>query len=147
MNFVKEGKRGKRKTKMWIHPSLYKKRFFSTQPRYCLTFSWIELEMLLRWFLIDKSIIILRHFLYLLDLCPCLDLGLFMSYLCDLFLNFIFILIVITRIISWIQIYMLFSLFFRVWPIPAGIYLLKVNNRNTRTTCEICSKLTIKTLN
>ena len=28
---------------------------------------------------------------------------------------------------------------------PAGIYLLKVNNRNTRTGCEICSKLTIKT--
>ena len=28
---------------------------------------------------------------------------------------------------------------------PAGIYLLKVNNRNTRTWCEICSKLTIKT--
>ena len=30
--------------------------------------------------------------------------------------------------------------------IPAGIYLLIVNNRNTRTRCEICSKLTIKTL-
>ena len=28
---------------------------------------------------------------------------------------------------------------------PAGIYLLKVNNRNTRTTSEIYSKLTIKT--
>ena len=28
---------------------------------------------------------------------------------------------------------------------PAGIYLLKVNNRNTRTRFEICSKLTIKT--
>ena len=27
-----------------------------------------------------------------------------------------------------------------------GIYLLKVNNRNTRTRCEICSKLKIKTL-
>ena len=27
----------------------------------------------------------------------------------------------------------------------AGIYLLIVNNRNTRTRCEICSKLTIKT--
>ena len=26
----------------------------------------------------------------------------------------------------------------------AGIYLLKVNNRNTRTKCKICSKLTIK---
>ena len=28
---------------------------------------------------------------------------------------------------------------------PAGFYLLKVNNRNTWTRCEICSKLTIKT--
>ena len=27
---------------------------------------------------------------------------------------------------------------------PAGIYLLKVNNGNNRTSCEICSKLTIK---
>ena len=26
----------------------------------------------------------------------------------------------------------------------AGIYLLKVNNRNTTTSCKICSKLTIK---
>ena len=29
---------------------------------------------------------------------------------------------------------------------PAGIYMLKVNNINTRTRCEICSKLTIKIL-
>ena len=28
---------------------------------------------------------------------------------------------------------------------PTGIYLLKVTNRNTRTRCEISSKLTIKT--
>ena len=28
---------------------------------------------------------------------------------------------------------------------PVGIYMFKVNNRNTRTRCEICSKLTIKT--
>ena len=28
---------------------------------------------------------------------------------------------------------------------PAGIYLLKVNNRSTRARCKICSKLTIKT--
>ena len=27
---------------------------------------------------------------------------------------------------------------------PAGIYLLKVNNRNTGARCEICSKLIIK---
>ena len=29
--------------------------------------------------------------------------------------------------------------------IPTNIYLLKVNNRNTRKRCEMCSKLTIKT--
>ena len=28
---------------------------------------------------------------------------------------------------------------------PASIYLLKVNKRNIRTRCDICSKLTIKT--
>ena len=28
---------------------------------------------------------------------------------------------------------------------PAGIYLLKVNNRNTRTRCETRSEFTIKT--
>ena len=27
---------------------------------------------------------------------------------------------------------------------PAGNYMFKVNNRNTRTRCEICSNLTIK---
>ena len=30
-------------------------------------------------------------------------------------------------------------------PFPVGIYLLKVNNKNSRTRWEICSKLTIKT--
>ena len=29
--------------------------------------------------------------------------------------------------------------------IPANNYMFKVNNRNTRIRCEICSKLTIKT--
>ena len=29
--------------------------------------------------------------------------------------------------------------------VPANIYLFKVNKRNTRKRCEICSKLTIKT--
>ena len=36
-----------------------------------------------------------------------------------------------------------FSVLFKVNPV--GIYLFKVNNRNTRTRCEICSRLTIKT--
>ena len=29
--------------------------------------------------------------------------------------------------------------------VPANIYLFKVNNKNTRKRCEICSTLTIKT--
>ena len=29
--------------------------------------------------------------------------------------------------------------------IPVGIYIFKVNNRNTRARCEICSKLAVKT--
>ena len=33
-----------------------------------------------------------------------------------------------------------------VTSIPAGIHVFKVNNRNNRTRCEICSELTIKTL-
>ena len=28
-------------------------------------------------------------------------------------------------------------------PIPEGNYMFKINNRNTRTRCEICSELTI----
>ena len=64
---------------------LYKERFFSTQPCSCLTFSWIELQILVRCCLIHVSIVIMRHFLYLLYLSPYLDLGLLLSYLYDLF--------------------------------------------------------------
>ena len=35
---------------------------------------------------------------------------------------------------------------FNQGPHPAGNYMLKVNNRNTRARREICSELTIKTL-
>ena len=32
----------------------------------------------------------------------------------------------------------------KTWDYPAGNYMFKVNNRNTRIRCELCSKLTIK---
>ena len=67
--------------------------------------------MLLRCCLIHKCNIILRHFLYLLYFYPCLGLGLFTSYLRDLIFIFTFIFIVIDRIISGIQRYMLFPYF------------------------------------
>ena len=47
--------------------------------------------MLLRCCLIHISIIILRNFLCLVNLNPCLGLGLFMAHLCDLYFIFFFI--------------------------------------------------------
>ena len=78
-----------------IRAFFYKQRFFFlTRPLCCLTFSWIELQLLLRCCLIHISTIILRHFL---KLGPCLGLYLFASYLWDLFLIFIFIFIIINH--------------------------------------------------
>ena len=62
-----------------------------------LNFSWTELQILLRCCLIHISI---------------LDLGLSMSYLCDMFFIFIFFFIMINRIISWIQRNLFFHLIF-----------------------------------
>ena len=43
-----------------------KQRFFSTQPQCCLTFSWFELQILLRCWLIHLKIIIMRHFIFII---------------------------------------------------------------------------------
>ena len=91
------------KSSLWITHFFISNAFFVIQPQCCLTFSWIELQMLLRCCLIHKSITIMRRFLYLLYLCPCLDLVLFMSYLCDLFFFFFSIFIMINCTISRIQ--------------------------------------------
>ena len=82
--------------------------FFSTQPQCCLTFSRIELQMLLSCCLIHISITLLKHYLYLLFVCSFLDVGLFLSYLSDLFVIFIFIFIIINRAISWIKTRLIF---------------------------------------
>ena len=90
--------------------------------------------MLLRHYLVYISTTKLGHFLYSVYLCPCQRLGLLMQYLRDLFFFFIFIFIISNQIIILEMSY----------HYPADIYLLKVNNRNSRTRCEICSKLAIK---
>ena len=59
--------------KLWLRLSssfthfFYKQCYFSTQPQCWLAFSWIELQMLLRCYLIHKSILTLKHFSYLPD--------------------------------------------------------------------------------
>ena len=93
-----------------------------------LTFTWIGIyreifksalvylqlycELSFKCCLIHISIIILRHFLYLLYLRPYLEPDLFTAYLCDHFFIFSFIVIRINGVISWIQTHLFFSLFF-----------------------------------
>ena len=81
-------------------PFFYMQRFFSIWSQCCLTFSWIELQLLRRCCLIPITIIIMRHILYLVYLCPYLRLGLFILYLCDLSFIFSLIFIVIHYITS-----------------------------------------------
>ena len=86
----------------------HEQRSFSMEPQCCSTLSCIELQMLLRCCLIHITIIILRHILYLVYLRPCLALGLFMSYLCDLFSIFCLIFVAINHITLFKPTYLLF---------------------------------------
>ena len=58
-----------------LHVFLVSKAFFQLSISVTWTFSWIKLQMLLRCCLIHVSIVIMRHFLYLLYLCPCLSMS------------------------------------------------------------------------
>ena len=69
---------------------------------------FMNFKMLFRCCLVPISIIIMIYFICFLYLCLCLDLGLFMSHLCDLFFFFFSIFIMINRIISWIQTHLFF---------------------------------------
>ena len=100
--------------------SLYKQSFFATQPKCCLTFSRIELEMLLGCCLIHLAIIMLKHILYLVYLGPCLGLGLFMLHLCNLFFIFSLIFIIINHITSFRQTHLFFVYFFCISRIILG---------------------------
>ena len=104
----------------WYIPFFYQRCFSSTQLQCCITFSWMELQVLLRCCLIHVSMVMIKHFLCLLHLHPCLDLGLFMSYLCDLFFIFIFIFIMINQMILWMQTQLFCCLLFRICPIIFG---------------------------
>ena len=117
------------KIRLWPTRFFYQQRlFFSTKPHCCLNFSWIELQMLLRNSLVHITIIVLRHILYLVYLCSCLGLGLFMWYLLDLFF-FIFslIFIVIHHIIPFKRMHLFFVHFleYYLWMITS---MKKANN-------------------
>ena len=73
--------------------------------------------MLLRSCLIHITIIISRHILYLVYSCPCLGLGLFVLYLCDLFFFFSLIFIVSNHITSLKQMHLFFVQFLEYLPL------------------------------
>ena len=58
-----------------------------------------------------------RHILYLVYLCPCLSLDLFMSYQCHLFFIFSHILIVIIHITPIKHMHLFYCTFFGIFPI------------------------------
>ena len=93
----------------WLDTFFISNAFFSTQPQCCLTFLWTELQMLLGCCLIHITIIVLRHFLYLLYLCPCLDLSLFMT---NYVIYFLFLSCFSLMLIAWIQTHLFFCSFF-----------------------------------
>ena len=66
-----------------------------------LTLPWIEPQILLKCCLIHITIIVLRHFLYLVHLCLFLHVDLYMSYLCGIF--FITVHVFILNIIIWLH--------------------------------------------
>ena len=91
--------------------TFYKQHFFPTQPLCCLTFSWIQFQMLLRCCLLYITIIILRNILYLVHLFPSPGLVLFMLYLCDPFFIFSLVFIIINYTVWLKQIHSFFCIF------------------------------------
>ena len=63
--------------------------FFISNAFFYLTFSLTELQMLLRCRLINISIIIVRHFLYLLYLCPCIGQFINLSRIYVIYFSFL----------------------------------------------------------
>ena len=83
-----------------ITRGFYKRHFFTTQLRCFLTFTWMELQILLRCCLIHIIISVLRNILYLVYSCPCLGLVQFVLYFCDLYFFFILMFIIMNYITS-----------------------------------------------
>ena len=81
--------------------------------------------------LLHITVIVLKHILYLVHLCPCFDLFLFMSYTCDRFFIFSLIFIIINHIISIRQTHLFFAHFLEYRKIlsirPGRIYEQRTN--------------------
>ena len=83
---------------------------------------------------------------YLSDFCKSKYVNYLFSYYVFTLLRVFLLLFVSLFLVLLLEFYISFSCFTLIEGLyPAGDYILKANNRNTGTRCEICSKLTIKT--
>ena len=96
----------------------YKQRSFSTLPQYCLTFSWFELQMLLRCYLIRIRIIIMRHYAEILFILHFFSMSrprtMYIVSVWSIFHFHLHFHYYQSCIISWIQTYLFFCLYFRI---------------------------------
>ena len=101
----------------------YKQRIFSTKPQCCLTFLWIEPQMLLKNCLLHINMILPRH--YTLSICVYVYVSVFQ--LNNLFFIIIFVFIPINHIISIKQEHLFIWIFFsKVQPTGVAKILLNV---------------------
>ena len=56
-----------------------------------------------------------------------------------------FLMSIVSKKCFWLNLWIVLQTVYGIELFAAGIYLFKVNNRNTKARCLICSKLTIKT--
>ena len=108
----------------------------SNKPPCFLSFSKIDLTMLISCCLINISIIILRKFLYLVHLSACVSPGLFLSNLCDLISLSIFVFIIINHINSFKQICFFCNMLYYFWM----IMWMKIKNNffNRKGSAPVC---------
>ena len=109
----------------------YEQRFFSTQLWCCLTFPWIQLQMLLKCCMLHITIITLRRISYLVYLCSWLGVVLLVLYLCDPFFIFSLICIIINHTILLKQEHLFFAHFLE--------YLILVLDDNVNEESELFS--------
>ena len=84
----------------------HKQRFFSIQPQYCLTCSWIELQMFLRCCLMHKT----RLFIFTIFGPVSRPRSTYVVSMWSYFHFFAFIFIMINRTVSWIQTHLFYCL-------------------------------------
>ena len=102
----------------------YKQCFFSTHPQCCLAFSWIELQMLLRCWLIHLTNI--KHFIFSIFVSMSRPSSIYVVHMWSIFYFFSLVFIIINNLIK--KTHLFFVYFVRLSPTIFGQYCIKKAN-------------------